>query len=58
MTFLRYLRQSIVSKEPLIQSSAAVAGIRLFGKSPDVIRRWLNEVQEAVKVISHVFINL
>eukprot|EP00494_Astrolonche_serrata_P032773 UN33042 len=46
----RYLRQAIVSKDPLVQSSACVAGIRLFQKSPEVIRRWLNEVQEAVKI--------
>jgi len=45
----RYLRQAIVSKDCLVQSSALTAGIRLYEKSPDVIRRWVNEVQEAIK---------
>jgi len=45
----RYLRQAIVSKDSLVQSSALTAGIRLYEKSPDVIRRWVNEVQEAIK---------
>lgn len=45
----RYLRQAIVSKDPLVQSSAITAGIRLFPKAQQVICRWVSEVSEAIK---------
>eukprot|EP01125_Pyxidicula_operculata_P013280 TRINITY_DN4391_c0_g1_i1.p2 TRINITY_DN4391_c0_g1~~TRINITY_DN4391_c0_g1_i1.p2 ORF type:complete len:805 (-),score=190.65 TRINITY_DN4391_c0_g1_i1:2803-5217(-) len=44
----RYLKQAIVDKEPYVASSALVAGVHLFEQSPDVIKRWVTEVQEAL----------
>eukprot|EP00026_Physarum_polycephalum_P002420 Phypoly_transcript_02426.p1 GENE.Phypoly_transcript_02426~~Phypoly_transcript_02426.p1 ORF type:complete len:876 (+),score=148.66 Phypoly_transcript_02426:67-2694(+) len=44
----RFLKQSIVDKDPHVASSALVSGIHLMKSSPDLIKRWVNEVQEAV----------
>lgn len=44
----RFLKQAIVDKNPFIVSSALVSGIHLFRIGPDVIKRWVNEVQEAL----------
>lgn len=44
----RYIKQAIVDRNPIVQSSALVSGIHLMGTASDVVRRWVNEVQEAV----------
>ena len=44
----RYLKQAIVDKNAFVASSALMSGLRLFGTCPEVVRRWVNEVQEAV----------
>ncbi|OQR88152.1 coatomer subunit gamma [Achlya hypogyna] len=44
----RYIKQAIVDKNPLVASSALVSGMHLMKNSPDVVRRWVNEVQEAL----------
>jgi len=44
----RYLKQAIVDKNAFVASSALMSGLRLFSSCPDVVRRWINEVQEAV----------
>jgi len=44
----RYLKQAIVDKNAMVASSALVAGAHLINLSPEVIRRWVNEVQEAI----------
>lgn len=44
----RYLKQAIVDRNSLVSSSALVSGILLYKISPEVVRRWVNEVQEAV----------
>lgn len=44
----RFLKQAIVDKNPLIVSSALVSGLLLFRTSPEVIKRWVNDVQEAL----------
>lgn len=44
----RYLKQAIVDKNAFVASSALMSGLRLFIECPDVVRRWINEVQEAV----------
>jgi coatomer protein complex subunit gamma len=36
----RYMKQAIVDKNPLVASSALVAGMHLMGKSPEIVRRW------------------
>jgi coatomer protein complex subunit gamma len=44
----RYVKQAIVDKNCMVASSALVAGAHLMKGSPDVVRRWVNEVQEAL----------
>ena len=44
----RFFKQAIVDRNDFTCSSALVAGIHLFPRNPEVIRRWANEVQEAV----------
>ncbi|CAD5220384.1 unnamed protein product [Bursaphelenchus okinawaensis] len=44
----RYMKQAIVDKVPSVSSAALVSSVHLMKKSPEVIRRWANEVQEAV----------
>lgn len=44
----RYLKQAIVDRNAFVASSALMAGMRLFGTCPEVVRRWINEVQESV----------
>ncbi|KAF0689922.1 Aste57867_18663 [Aphanomyces stellatus] len=44
----RYIKQAIVDKNPLVASSALVSGMHLMRHSADVVRRWANEVQEAL----------
>lgn len=50
----RYLKQAIVDENPFVASSALVAGLSLFRTCPDLVRRWINEVQEAVNSSSDV----
>lgn len=44
----RYLKQAIVDRNAFVASSALMSGLRLFKSCPDIVRRWINEVQEAV----------
>jgi len=44
----RYVKQAIVDKNSMVSSSALVAGAHLIKGSSDVVRRWVNEVQEAL----------
>ncbi|TKR82477.1 hypothetical protein L596_016197 [Steinernema carpocapsae] len=44
----RYMKQAIVDKSPAVASAALVSSLHLLKQSPEVIRRWANEVQEAV----------
>ena len=44
----RFLKQAIVDKNPFIMASALCAGQHLFVTSPDVVKRWVNEIQEAL----------
>lgn len=37
-----------MDKVPAVSSAALVSSLHLLRKNPDVIRRWVNEVQEAV----------
>ena len=43
----RYVKQSIVDKSPFVASAALTAGIHLIRDNPDVVKRWVTEVQEA-----------
>ncbi|XP_031479664.1 coatomer subunit gamma-2 [Nymphaea colorata] len=45
----RYLKQAIVDKNPVVASAALVSGVHLLQTNPDIVKRWSNEVQEAVQ---------
>ncbi|KAK6159458.1 hypothetical protein DH2020_006772 [Rehmannia glutinosa] len=45
----RYLKQAIVDKNPVVASAALVSGIHLLQTTPEIVKRWSNEVQEAVQ---------
>ncbi|RZC67029.1 hypothetical protein C5167_010725 [Papaver somniferum] len=45
----RYLKQAIVDKNPVVASAALVSGIHLLQTNPEIVKRWGNEVQEAVQ---------
>ena len=44
----RFLKQAIVDKNSSISSAAIVSALFLFTLNKDVVKRWANEVQEAV----------
>jgi coatomer subunit gamma len=44
----RFYKTAIVDKSPSISSAALVSAYHLFPVSRDVIKRWVNEAQEAV----------
>lgn len=45
----RYLKTAIVDKNPFVASSALVCGITMSRTVPDVVKRWVNEVQTTVQ---------
>eukprot|EP00742_Colponemidia_sp_Colp-10_P003508 GILJ01003735.1.p1 GENE.GILJ01003735.1~~GILJ01003735.1.p1 ORF type:complete len:905 (-),score=126.81 GILJ01003735.1:163-2877(-) len=45
----RYLQTAIVDKNSLVSSAALVSGIHLLRTAPDIVKRWVNQVQEAVQ---------
>ncbi|KAG8732322.1 coatomer subunit gamma [Ceratobasidium sp. 414] len=53
----RFFKAAIVDKSPSIATAALVSSYHLFPVSKDVIKRWVNEVQEALntKPISSYF---
>lgn len=44
----RFMKQAIVDRSPPVSSAALVSAYQMFRTSQDVVRRWSNEVQEAV----------
>lgn len=46
----RYFKAAIVEKSTSISSAALVSSYQLFPVSKEVIKRWVNEVQEAVQL--------
>jgi len=44
----RYLKQAVVDKNAVVSSAALVSGIHLLEVNSDIVRRWNNEVQEAM----------
>mmetsp|Transcript_11362 Transcript_11362/g.15467 ORF Transcript_11362/g.15467 Transcript_11362/m.15467 type:complete len:917 (+) Transcript_11362:38-2788(+) len=45
----RYLKQAVVDKSPVVASAALVSGMHLLQTAPEIVKRWSNEVQEAVQ---------
>ncbi|KAH9486336.1 putative coatomer subunit gamma [Psilocybe cubensis] len=48
----RFFKAAIVDKNPAIASAALVSAYHLFPNAKEVVRRWVNEVQEAVSAKS------
>ncbi|CCM03658.1 uncharacterized protein FIBRA_05802 [Fibroporia radiculosa] len=48
----RFFKAAIVDKTPSISSAALVSAYHLFPAAKDVVRRWVNEAQEAVNAKS------
>ncbi|KAJ3331477.1 Coatomer subunit gamma-2 [Blyttiomyces sp. JEL0837] len=44
----RLLKQAIVDKNPSVSSAALVSSLHLFNSSREIVKRWANEVQEAI----------
>ncbi|RNA28357.1 Coatomer subunit gamma-2 [Brachionus plicatilis] len=44
----RYMKQAIVDKSPSVSSAALVSSLHLMKQGPEVVKRWVNEVSEAV----------
>lgn len=44
----RYLKQAIVDRSPSVSSAALVSSLHLLKPNFDVVKRWVNEAQEAV----------
>ncbi|GAB6020673.1 Coatomer subunit gamma-2 [Chamberlinius hualienensis] len=44
----RYMKQAIVDRNYAVSSAALTSSLHLMKTSPDVVKRWVNEAQEAV----------
>lgn len=44
----RYMKQAIVDRTPGVSSAALVSCRHIMIQSPDVVKRWVSEVQEAL----------
>jgi coatomer protein complex subunit gamma len=44
----RYMKQAIVDRNAAVSSAALVSSLHLTKIAGDVVKRWVNEVQEAV----------
>ena len=53
-TIERYLKQAIVDKVPAVASAALVSSLHILRKNPEFVRRFVNEVQEAVSSDNHM----
>ncbi|NP_001036846.1 nonclathrin coat protein gamma1-COP [Bombyx mori] len=52
----RYMKQAIVDKNPAVGSAALVSALHLSATVPDLVRRWINEAQEAM-TSDHVMVS-
>jgi coatomer protein complex subunit gamma len=44
----RYMKQAIVDRNPAVSSAAIVSSLHLSATAPEVVKRWVNEVQESL----------
>ena len=44
----RYMKQAIVDRNPAVASAALVSSLHLSATAPEVVKRWVNEVQESL----------
>ncbi|KAK9496580.1 hypothetical protein O3M35_013140 [Rhynocoris fuscipes] len=47
-TIERYMKQAIVDKNPSVASAALVSSLHMSKVAGDVVKRWVNEAQEAI----------
>lgn len=45
----RYLKQAVVDKNNMVASAALVSGMHLVAENYDIVKRWSNEIQEAMQ---------
>ena len=50
----RYMKQAIVDKSPSVSSAGLVSSLHLMASSGEIIRRWVNEAQEAANSDKYV----
>jgi coatomer protein complex subunit gamma len=50
----RYIKQAIVDKSPVVASAALVSAQHLLGTNAEVVKRWINEIQEAAQSKSNM----
>eukprot|EP01136_Pigoraptor_vietnamica_P015653 Opistho-1_new@59074 len=50
----RYLKTAIVDKNPTVASAALVSSVALLKDNFDVVKRWVNEIQEALQSKSNM----
>ncbi|KAJ8947739.1 hypothetical protein NQ318_018001 [Aromia moschata] len=44
----RYMKQAIVDRNSAVSSAALVSSLHMMKLAPDVVKRWVNEAQEAI----------
>jgi coatomer protein complex subunit gamma len=44
----RFIKQAIVDRNPAVSSAALVSSLHLYNLNKEVVKRWSNEVQEAL----------
>ena len=44
----RYLKQAVVDKSAVVASAVLVSALHLVSQNTDIVKRWTNEIQEAV----------
>lgn len=49
MQIERYLKQAIVDKSPVVASAALVSALHLLANNVEIVKRWVNEIQEAAQ---------
>lgn len=54
-TIERYMKQAIVDRNPSVASAALVSSLHMSRIAGDVVKRWVNEAQEAVNSDRSVF---
>ncbi len=45
----RYLKQAVVDKSPVVASAVLVSALHLLRQNSEIVKRWTNEIQEAVQ---------
>ena len=49
MQIERYLKQAIVDKSTVVASAALVSALHLLSNNTEIVKRWVNEIQEAAQ---------